>query len=68
MPIEMPLSCIAAGCQPGGTVLDMFAGTAVTGLAARALGRSFIGIEETPALCDGAARALQQDTDPGEAP
>jgi site-specific DNA-methyltransferase (cytosine-N4-specific) len=68
MPIEVPLSCIAAGCRPGGTVLDMFAGTAVTGLAARALGRSFIGIEETRALCDGAARALQQDTDPGEAP
>jgi hypothetical protein len=32
--IEVPLRCIAAGCRPGGTVLDMFAGIATTGLAA----------------------------------
>jgi site-specific DNA-methyltransferase (cytosine-N4-specific) len=61
MPIEVPLSCIATGCRPGGTVLDMFAGTAVTGLAARALGRSFIGVEETQALCRIAAQRLRLD-------
>jgi DNA modification methylase len=63
MPIEVPLSCIAAGCRPGGTVLDMFAGTAVTGLAARALGRSFIGVALTEDQCRLAARTLSQDTD-----
>jgi hypothetical protein len=52
LPAEVPLACIAAGCRPGGTVLDMFAGTAITGLAARELGRSFIGIEASRALCD----------------
>lgn len=66
MPIEVPLCCIAAGCRPGGTVLDMFAGTVVTGLAARALGRSFIGVEEIPALCGDAARRLRYDTDTAE--
>ena len=44
-PIELPLRCIAAGCKPGGTVLDMFAGTATTGVAAVRLGRRFTGIE-----------------------
>ena len=51
VPIEVPLRCIAAGCRPGGTVLDMFAGIATTGLAARELDRSFIGIEASPAVC-----------------
>jgi DNA modification methylase len=44
-PIDLPLRCIAAGCKPGGTVLDMFAGTGTTGLAALQLGRRFTGIE-----------------------
>jgi hypothetical protein len=56
--IEVPLRCIAAGCRPGGTVLDMFAGIATTGIAARDLGRSFIGIEASPALCERARARL----------
>ena len=31
-PIDLPLRCIAAGCKPGGTVLDPFAGSGTTGL------------------------------------
>lgn len=61
--IEVPLRCIAAGCRPGGTVLDMFAGIATTGVAARELGRSFIGIEARPALCDLAKARLSEDGD-----
>lgn len=61
IPIEVPLRCIAAGCRPGGTVLDMFAGTATPGLAARELNRPFIGVEETPDLCEIAKRSLQKD-------
>lgn len=44
-PIDIPLRCIAAGCKPGGTVLDPFSGSGTTGLAALTLGRSFIGID-----------------------
>jgi hypothetical protein len=44
-PIDIPLRCIAAGCPEGGVVLDPFSGAATTGLAARQLGRRYIGIE-----------------------
>jgi site-specific DNA-methyltransferase (cytosine-N4-specific) len=56
--IEVPLRCIAAGCRLGGTVLDLFAGIATTGIAARDLGRSFIGIEASPTLCERARARL----------
>ena len=49
-PIDLPTRCIKAGCKPGGTVLDPFCGTGTTGLAARALGRRFTGIELNAAL------------------
>ncbi|MEV0604231.1 site-specific DNA-methyltransferase [Streptomyces sp. NPDC050315] len=44
-PIDLPLRAIAAGCRPGGHVLDPFSGTATTGVAARQLGRTYTGIE-----------------------
>lgn len=44
-PIDLPLRCIAAGCPPGGVVLDPFSGAATTGLAAIRLGRRYVGIE-----------------------
>lgn len=47
-PIDLPLRCIAAGCRPGGTVLDPFSGAATTGLAALQLGRRYVGIELNP--------------------
>jgi DNA modification methylase len=64
LPIGVPLRCIATGCRPGGTVLDMFAGIATTGLAARALGRPYIGIDVNPAVCDLAKARLSLDGDP----
>ncbi len=57
-PIELPLRCIAAGCKPGGTVLDMFCGTGTTGIAARQLGRRFTGIELNPKFAALAAERL----------
>lgn len=44
-PLEIPRRAIAAGCKPGGTVLDMFNGSGTTGAAAQALGRKYVGID-----------------------
>lgn len=44
-PVEMPRRCIAAGCKPGGVVLDPFSGSGTTGLAAAELGRRYVGID-----------------------
>jgi DNA modification methylase len=58
-PDELPTRCIQAGCKPDGTVLDMFAGTGTTGLAALALGRRFTGIDLNPAFAALAAERLR---------
>nr|WP_243864063.1 site-specific DNA-methyltransferase [Brooklawnia cerclae] len=44
-PVEIPRRCIAAGCKPGGRVLDPFCGSGTTGLAAVQLGRRFVGVD-----------------------
>ena len=44
-PLLLPSMCIAAGCKPGGTVLDPFSGSGTTGLAAARLGRRYVGID-----------------------
>jgi site-specific DNA-methyltransferase (cytosine-N4-specific) len=59
-PIGLPLRCIAAGCKPGGTVLDPFAGSGTTGLAAIQLGRRFTGIDLSPNFARLAAERLAQ--------
>jgi site-specific DNA-methyltransferase (cytosine-N4-specific) len=59
-PIDLPLRCIAAGCKPGGTVLDPFAGSGTTGLAALQLGRQFTGIDLSPDFARLAAGRLAQ--------
>jgi DNA modification methylase len=46
-------------CKPDGIVLDMFAGTGTTGLAALALGRRFTGIDLNPAFAALAAERLR---------
>ncbi len=57
-PIDIPLRCIAAGCPDGGRVLDPFSGAATTGMAARQLGRSYVGIDLNPEFHDIGLRRL----------
>ncbi|MFB9830805.1 DNA methyltransferase [Actinoallomurus acaciae] len=65
-PIDLRARCIAAGCRPRGTVVAPFAGAATTGLAARELNRSFIGIEHDSAVCGLAGDRLSWDrNEPG---
>lgn len=45
MPEWIAERCIAAGCRPGGIVLDPFAGSCTTGKAAGRLGRRFVGVD-----------------------
>jgi DNA modification methylase len=59
-PIDLPLRCIAAGCKPGGTVLDPFAGSGTTGLAAIQLDRRFTGIDLSADFARLAAGRLAQ--------
>jgi DNA modification methylase len=63
-PPELPRRCIAAGCKPGGTVLDIFTGSGTTGLAAVQLGRRFAGIELSPAFAHLAAERLSEAAQP----
>lgn len=51
-------------CPPGGIVLDPFAGSGTTGVAARELGMSFIGFDRTPAYVPIAAERIANARDP----
>lgn len=60
IPILDPL--VSYGCPPGGLVLDLFAGSASTLIAARDSGRRSIGIEGREEQCESAAQRLSQGT------
>lgn len=64
-PTEKPQSIlehlVAYGCPPGGTVVDLFAGSGSTLAAAKHTGRSAIGFEVNEAYCEAAAGRLAQD-------
>ena len=53
--------CVKAGSKPGDIVLDPFAGSGTTGVVALRLGRSFVGIELSPAYAEMARRSLETD-------
>jgi DNA modification methylase len=57
-PVELARRAVAAGCPPGGTMLDPFTGSGTTGVAALASGRRFVGIELDPGYAAAAAERI----------
>jgi DNA modification methylase len=57
-PEELPKKCIAAGCPPGGLVLDPFSGSGTTGKMALQLKRSYLGIDINADYLDLAKRRV----------
>lgn len=62
MALELAEHLVALACPPGGLVLDPFAGSGSTALAARKLGRRSISIEIDPTHAAECARRLAQQT------
>ena len=57
-PLELIERCLRASTNEGDVVLDPFAGSGSTGVAALALGRRFIGIEIDPEFVDISVKRL----------
>lgn len=57
-PTALPGRCIALSTDPGDVVLDPFVGSGNSGVAARALGRKFIGIDVSPQYLAGAEERI----------
>lgn len=62
MALELAEHLVKLASSPGDTVLDPFAGSGTTNLAARRLGRKSIGIELDPRFARIAARRLGQQS------
>ncbi len=60
-PVGLLTPLLEYSCPPGGTVLDPMCGVASTLVAARSLGRGYVGIELDPHYCEVGARRLSQE-------
>lgn len=61
-PVELMSLALRASSDVGHVVLDPFAGSGTTLIAARAMGRKAIGIEIDERFCEAAALRLSQQT------
>jgi DNA modification methylase len=59
-PVDLMTFAVRHGCREGGLVLDPFAGSATTGVAALAEGRDFIGVESNRRYHAIASRRLAE--------
>ena len=62
-PLELPTWFIRLFTMPGDVVLDPFVGSGTTAIAARNLGRHFVGIELNPQYCSLARGSLGLSSD-----
>lgn len=60
-PVSLLQALVAYSCPEGGVVLDPFAGSGSTGIAAQSLGRSAVLIEADPSFADVARQRLRDD-------
>ena len=60
-PLTIPRRCIQCTTDPGAIVLDPFLGSGTTAVAAKQLGRRYIGIEINPDYCKIAEDRLRQE-------
>jgi len=60
-PYELIGKLIELHCPPGGTILDPFAGSGITGIAAKRLGRSAVLIESKADYCRLISQSLSQE-------
>jgi site-specific DNA-methyltransferase (adenine-specific) len=60
MPVALAERCIRLSTWPGELVLDPFAGSGTTLLAAKRLGRRAVGVEQSERYCEMAAVRLSQ--------
>lgn len=59
-PLGLMTMLAEASCPPGGTILDPFAGSGTTLVAAARLGMNAIGVEIDPGYCDLTVRRIAQ--------
>lgn len=61
-PVQLVGLYVGCSTPPGGLVVDLFAGSCSTGVAARQLGRRAVLFEKRPDQCEKAARRLERET------
>ncbi len=65
-PVDLPLFFTKLLCPKDGMVVDPFAGSGTTGIAALSLGRSCLLIDNNPTYCQKAIRRLREEGAAGD--